>query len=101
MPLPELTVTTLLLVMLTVFGEQTAGGLVTVICGVGKTVIVDETVELHPVTEVIVHWYVNVPVVVGVIDNVFVVPRTVPGFAVFTQEYVAAPVGAVKVDVPY
>ena len=54
-PDPESIVTTLELVKSTVPGEQTAGGLVTVICGVGKTVTEEVKVELQPVIEVIVH----------------------------------------------
>jgi hypothetical protein len=41
--------------MLTVEGEHTAGGFVTVIVGVGRTVIGYVITELHPVTEVMVH----------------------------------------------
>ncbi|MNU93582.1 hypothetical protein D3C71_835250 [compost metagenome] len=54
-PVPELIVTTLDPVKSTVAGEQTAGGLVTVICGDGNTVTEVVNVELQPVTEVMVH----------------------------------------------
>ena len=85
-PDPDVTETTLAAVMFTVFGEQTAGGLVTEICGVGLTVTVVVTVELHPATFVIVHWYVDVPVTVGVNVYGLDVDNTVAGAAVFTQE---------------
>ncbi|MNY09052.1 hypothetical protein D3C86_1419430 [compost metagenome] len=54
-PDPELIVTTPAAVRFTVAGEQTGAGLVTVICGLGKTVTEVDKTELHPVSEVIVH----------------------------------------------